>query len=122
MKLSSEITSAAEMLGKCIHQAGFMDAYLKAVEEFQADPEARQLEEQLYASYTDLITSQGAGEQLSREETQQFYELRRQVQSNPVIAKRDSALQIIKPHLAEIADEINTSLGVDFTSLAKPGE
>lgn len=118
MELSKEIKNAAQVLGKSLHEDEFLRAYLEAVAEFQADPKARQLEEQLYATYNALIARQGAGEQLSREETQEFYELRRQVQTHPLISKRDNELRLIKPHLVEIADEINAPLGVDFTTLA----
>jgi cell fate (sporulation/competence/biofilm development) regulator YlbF (YheA/YmcA/DUF963 family) len=118
VELPEEIKNAAQALGKSLHADDFLRAYLEAVEAFRADLEARQLEEQLYATYNALIARQGAGEQLSREETQDFYDLRRQVQADPAISKRDNELRLIKPHLAEIADEINAPLGVDFTTLA----
>ena len=120
MILPEEIKNAAQALGKSLYKDDFMCAFLHTVDEFQADPEARQLEEQLYATYNALIARQGAGEQLSREDTQPVYELRRQVQAHPLISKREDELRLIKPFLAEVADEISASLGVDYTTLARP--
>lgn len=119
MELPEEIKNAAQALGKSLRQDDFMRAYLEAIEEFQADPEARELEQQLYTTYNALIARQQAGEQLTREDTQPFYELRRQVQTHPLISKRDNELRLIKPYLAEIADEISAILGVDYTALAR---
>lgn len=119
MNLPGEIQNAAQALGRSLRQDETLRAYREAVKAFQADPEARELEQQLYSLYNALITRQGAGEQLSREETKPFYELRRQVQEHPVISKRDNELRLIKPYLSEIADEINAALGVDYTTLAR---
>lgn len=120
MDFPEEIKKAAQTLGKSLHQDDYLRGYLEAVEAFQADPEARELEEKLYATYEALLARQGAGEQISREEIQAFYDLRRQAQLHPLISKRDQALQFIKPYLAEVADEISASLGVDYTALARP--
>jgi cell fate (sporulation/competence/biofilm development) regulator YlbF (YheA/YmcA/DUF963 family) len=119
MELPEEIKNAAQALGRSLREDDFMRSYLKAVEEFNADLEARKLEEQLYATYNDLLARQQAGEPLSREETQSFYELRRRVQSHPLISARENELRLIKPYLAEIADEISARLGVDYTALAR---
>lgn len=117
MNLPEEIVKAAQALGKSLREDSVLRAYFDADAEFQADPEARQIEEQLYAMYNALIARQQAGELLSREDTQQFYELRRQVQTHPVISKRDNELRLIKPYLAEIADEISSQLGMDYSKL-----
>lgn len=119
MRLPEEIKNAAQALGKSLHEDDTMRAYFEAVEEFRANREARELEEQLYTTYNALVARQGAGEQLSRDETQAFYELRRRVQMHPLISKRDDELRLIKPYLAEVADEISALLGVDYTTLAR---
>ncbi len=119
MDLTETLKNAALALGKSLRQDDFMRAYLEALEAFQADPEARRLEEQLYATYDALVARQQAGEQISREEIQQFQELRRQVQTHPLISKRENELRLIRPYLADIADEISALLGVDYTILAR---
>jgi hypothetical protein len=39
----------------------------------------------------------------------------------PRIAEREAALTPVKGYFAEIADEINLSLGVEFSTLAQAG-
>jgi cell fate (sporulation/competence/biofilm development) regulator YlbF (YheA/YmcA/DUF963 family) len=119
MELPEEIKNAAQALGSSLRQDNMVRAYLEAVEEFMADPEARQLEEQLYTIYNALVARQASGEQLSREDTQPFYELRRQVQTHPLISKRENELRLIRPYLADLADEISVFLGTDYTALAR---
>lgn len=121
MELPEEIKNAAQMLGKSLRQDAMISAYLEAVAEFMADPEARKLEEQLYALYDALVARQSAGEQLSREDTQPFYDLRRRVQTHPLISRRENELRLIKPYLADLADEISAFLGIDYTMLVGSG-
>jgi len=120
MPMVEEMEHVAAELGKSLRRESLMRAHLEAVEEFHSSPEAVELEERLYASYDDLIARQQAGEQLSREDIQAFYDLRRWVQAHPVISKRDNALGSVKPHLAEVADEISLLLSADYTALARP--
>lgn len=120
MMISEEIKTAARLLGKSLHEDETLLSYFDALRRFQADEEARLLEEQLYTTYHNLLARQQAGELLSREETQAFYELRRKVQTHPLIAQRENELRLIKPYLAQVADEISAILGVDYTVLAQP--
>lgn len=122
MIISEEIKTAARLLGKSLQEDETLQPYFDALRRFQADEEARLLEEQLYATYHNLLARQQAGEQLSRDETQAFYELRRKVQTHPLIAQRENELRLIKPYLAEVADEISAILGVDYTVLARPAQ
>jgi cell fate (sporulation/competence/biofilm development) regulator YlbF (YheA/YmcA/DUF963 family) len=119
MVLSEEIKNEAQALGESLRQDDFMHTYLEAVEELQCSPDARLLEEQLDATYNELNSRQVAGEQLSQEEIQAFYDLRHRVQTHPVISKRDTELRLIKPYLADVADEISSALGVEYVILAK---
>ena len=118
MVLPEEIQNAAQALGKSLREDDFIHAYREAFEAFQADPEAWELEQQLYIIYNALIARQQAGEQLTREDTQEFYDLRHRAHADPVISKRDAELRSIKPYLADVADEIGALLGVDYATLA----
>lgn len=120
MNIAEEIETAARLLGKSLREDDTLRPYFDALRQFQADEEAKQLEEQLYTTYHNLLARQQSGEMLSREETQAFYELRRKVQTHPLIAQRENELRLIKPYLAKVADEISAILGVDYTLLAKP--
>lgn len=119
MELTEEIRIAARQLGQSLRQEDYIRAYLDALNECQADPEASALEKKMYEVYEALIARQQAGEQLSQEEIRSFNELRRQVQANPLISRRNNMLNLAKPYLSQIADEISFPLGVDYTALAK---
>lgn len=119
MDVPEEIRDAASALGKSLRQSDYLRPYLDAIEIFQADPEARALEMQLYDTYSSLLTRQQAGEKLSSEETQAFYDLRRRAQIHPVISRRENALRLLKPYLVQIAEEISALLGMDYTTLAR---
>lgn len=121
MILPEEIQNAAQALGKSLRKDDFLRPYLNAVEKIRTDPEVSQLEEQLYAAYNALIARQKAGELLSHEDRQPFNDLRRRVQTHPLISKREEELRSIKSYLAYVADEISASLGADYTTLARPG-
>jgi cell fate (sporulation/competence/biofilm development) regulator YlbF (YheA/YmcA/DUF963 family) len=117
MPITPEIEDVAKQLGQALCQDDFIRLYLDALQESQKDPVAAELEKNMYRVYEALIRRQQAGEELSLEETQDFYELRHQVQGHPLIAKRNDNLRMIRPYLNQIAEEINFELGVDFTSL-----
>lgn len=119
MTINEEIQNVAHALGKSLHDNDFIQSYLEALKEFESDPQAKELEQQLYNLYDSLISRQQAGEQLGQEEIQAFQELRRRVQTHPVISKRDTELRLVKPYLAEVADEISAELGIDYTTLAR---
>lgn len=121
MELSEEIKNAARELGKSLHEDEALHAYRNAVEELLADPEARELEEELYRIKSEFTARQLTGEQIGREETQNFQRLRRKVLGHPLIFKREDELRLIKPLLADLANEISGSLGIDYTILARPG-
>ena len=46
--------------------------------------------------------------------------LREEIKWSPtIVAEREAALRVVKGYFAEIADEINLSLGVEFSTLAQ---
>jgi len=78
----------------------------------------RDLEKRMHAMPEELIASQQRGENLQRSEINDFNALRRQVYQLPRIAEREDVLTQVKRYFAEIADEINLPLGVEFSTLA----
>lgn len=119
MELSAEITLTAQQLGQILGQAPAIQAYRLAVQAFAADPEALALEQRLYKSYESLLARQQAGEALSQAEILAFNRLRAEVQSHPLILRRETALREAKAYLAQVADEISLVLQVDYTALVK---
>lgn len=119
MELTNEIQTAARQLGAALRQDEHVQAYLDALKECQADPEASALEKKMYAVYEALIARQQAGERLTQDDIRPFNELRAQVQSHPLISRRNDMLRLARPYLNQIAEEISFVLGVDYTALAK---
>lgn len=119
MELTNEIKDAARQLGQALREEEDVHAYLTALQESQANPEASALEKQMYDVYERLIAGQQAGEELSQEDTRAFYELRQQVQTHPLISRRHEMLRFIRPYLSQVAEEISFGLGVDFAALTR---
>lgn len=119
MKLSDELRDAAESLGRTLRATDVVQTYLEAQERLEADPEARSLEARLQGLYQHLLARQQAGEELSQDEVDEFYALRGQVQSHPLIAGRNFALSQLKRYFADVALDLGSQLGADFTTLAR---
>jgi len=120
MELTKEIQTAARRLGQCLRQDDYIRKYLDALEETRTNPEANALETKMYAEYERLIAREQEGEILTYEDTREFFELRQQVQDNPLISRRNRTHRQIRPYVHQIAEEISFVLGVDYTPLAKP--
>ena len=103
MKLSDELEQTAQALGQSLRATEDAQAYLQAQARVQADPEASPLDERLSGLYQELLARQRAGEQLAQAEVDEFYALRSQAQSQPLIAERDFALSQLKSYLAQAA-------------------
>jgi cell fate (sporulation/competence/biofilm development) regulator YlbF (YheA/YmcA/DUF963 family) len=117
--LTEELQVTARTLGEALQASEPVQKYLKALAEFQADPEAADLEKRTLAMYEELIARQQRGEMLQRSEIDDFNTLKRQVYQHPRITEREAALTPVKRYFAEIADEINLPLGVEFSTLAQ---
>jgi cell fate (sporulation/competence/biofilm development) regulator YlbF (YheA/YmcA/DUF963 family) len=117
--LTEELQVTARSLGEALQASEPVQKYLKVLAEFQADPEAADLEKRMLVMYEELIARQQRGEMLQRSEIDDFNTLKRQVYQHPRITEREAALTPVKVYFAEIADEINLSLGVEFSTLAQ---
>ncbi len=114
--LSPEIIAAAQAVGESLRQHPLVQAYHLALSRFEADPEAVDLEQRLYALFTDLVRRQEGGEVLSRAEIQFYNNFKQQVFQHPSIQAREEALNALKPYLATIADELTLRLGIDYSA------
>lgn len=119
VELPEEIRQAAVALGDALAAADEVRAYLQAQTRLEADPEACALEAPFHDLYQDLLARQQAGEELPPEKVQAFYALRLEVQRHPLIAGRDLALGRLKGFLADVALDLSTQLGADYTRLAE---
>ena len=117
MELSEEIIASARSLGQVLRQDRDVQAYLKTLADIEADPEAHALEKHLFDLYCLLTTRQLAGEQISRAEIDEFYQMGSQMQAHPRISRRNAMLRALNPFLADTADEISAQLGLDYVNL-----
>lgn len=119
LQLPTALHEAARALGQAIGADADVSAYLAARARADADATATELEQRLASLYEDLLARQQAGEMLSQEQRTAFYNLRRQVQTQPNLVARDEALAQLKPVFADLAGEISAALEVDYTALAR---
>jgi cell fate (sporulation/competence/biofilm development) regulator YlbF (YheA/YmcA/DUF963 family) len=119
MMLSNELHQAAQTLGESLRQIDSVQAYLTARALVDADPEAHDLEQRLLTQYDNLIARQQAGEELAQAEVDEFYALRGQTYSHPLVAERENALQPVKAVFAGVGAELSAELGFDYTALAR---
>ncbi len=120
MELGEEIKAAARQLGQALRQDDYIRTYIDALKAAQIDPDASALEKKMYDEYKALIARQQVGEGFNQEETRAFFELHQEAQNHPLISKRHDKLRLVKPYLAQIAEEISCVLDVDYAALAKP--
>ncbi len=117
MTLAHEIEEAARVLGESLRANPTTQAFLEASRRVADDAEVSALEKELYATYEALSARQQAGETIPREEVEAFYALRTRVFNHPLVKEREDARQPLKSLFAEVAIEISTPLGVDYTNL-----
>lgn len=117
--LTDEIKKTASQLGKAMRTHPAVVAYIKARDICTADPIASELEQRMLAIYKDLISRQNHGKGLRTSEIDAFNNLKSQVYRNPLIAERENALLLVKSYFADITDEINFPLGLEFPTLAQ---
>ncbi len=119
--LTEELHTADSTLGETLRARDVVQKYLKALDDCKADPETADLEKRMHILYEELLTRQQRGEKLQRSEFDDFNTLKKQVYQLPRIAERETALTPVKALFAEIANEINLPLGVEFPTLAQAG-
>ncbi|MGC8782530.1 MAG: YlbF family regulator [Anaerolineae bacterium] len=119
LQLPAALYEAARTLGQALAADDYVSAYREARARAEADATATGLEQRLATLYEELLARQQAGETLSQEQRTAFYDLRRQVQTQPSLIARDEALAQLKPVLADLAAEISMILEVDYTALAR---
>lgn len=117
-ELPQDIQDAIRALTEAILADPQAKAYQAALAALENDPQAVALEKRFMDLYTDLITRQQKGEQLTEQEVKPFYALRAEYFAHPLVAARNDALGRFKPLLAEAGENISAQLGLDFTELA----
>ncbi len=119
--LTEEIRNTARTLGETLRAGPSVQTYLQAQADCAADPEAAEIEKRLLAMYQELMSRQQHGETLQRSEIDVYNTLNSQVHQHRLVRERDAALALIKQTFADIADDLNLSLGTEFAALAQAG-
>ena len=120
MILSDELRQAAEALGESLRASESVSVYLEAQRRLEADADASGLDDRLTQMYQDLIARQRAGESLPQAEIEDFNTLRDKAFGHPLVAGRNTAFTLVKSNLADIADVLSETLGIDYAALAQP--
>jgi len=118
MILNDEIQQAAQKLGQTLHETTDVKMYLQAAQAARDDPETTALEEKLLVLYQRLANQERSGQALDQTELNEYYQLREQVRSNPLIALRDEQLQMVKLKFSDAGQMMTSVMGVDFSALA----
>jgi len=119
MNLPKDVRQAAEELGRSLSTSDTVQTYLAAQAQLEADADASALDNRFQALYQDLLARQRAGEDLPEKELNEFYRLREQVQTHPLIVERDLAQGELKAYFADVALELSVQLQMDYPALAQ---
>lgn len=116
--MDGTLNESARKLGETLRRTSQVISYLEAKKAVEADPTLVAREKHILVVYQELASRQRAGEELSKEEVQNFYDLRNEVQQHPLIQTRDRALGSLKSLFLQAGSEISNQLGVNFSYLA----
>lgn len=118
MIVPNDIQQAAQKLGQDLRNTPEVTAYLQAVQAVQENAEAVALEDKFLALYQRLIAQERSGQVLDQHVLAEYYQLREQVRSHPLLAARDEQLQLVKLIFSDAGQILTSVLGVDFSALA----
>ena len=116
--MDNTLHESARKLGETLRQTSQVISYLEAKNSVEADPTLVAREKHILIAYQELTARQRAGEELSKEEVRNFYDLRNEVQQHPLIQTRDRALGPLKSLFSQAGSELSNQLGVNFTDIA----
>ncbi len=121
LKQLPDLMAATQVLAENLLASEPFVHYQRASAQYNADPQARGLMENLSQAQADLRRSQ-TQQKVTPTEVEQLRALRREVQSNPVIIDYVVTQQAAVTYLREINQVISELIGTDFAALAKrPG-
>jgi len=118
--LPENISIAVEHLAAVILRAEPIAAYQQAKADLDNDPEARGLLECLTRAQSDMRQCQALNA-VTPTDLDQLRVIQRQVQSNRIIMNYAKTQQAAVAYLPVVNQEISQLLGIDFASLAGPG-
>ena len=118
MPITEEIRQAAENLGKQLGAHPSVQDFVSLEQEIQQDARIVELENRLTLLNQKLSEREQAGGVLDRADVEEYYELKSQVQDQPLINARDNHLEIVNALFVQVAQRMTPILGIDYTVFA----
>jgi cell fate (sporulation/competence/biofilm development) regulator YlbF (YheA/YmcA/DUF963 family) len=118
MPITEEIRQAAENLGKKLGANPNVQDFVSIEKKVQQDARVVELENRLALLNQKLSEREQSGGRLDRSVVEEYYELKSQVQDDPLINARDNRLEIVKALFAQVAQRMTPILGIEYTDFA----
>ncbi|HZU86436.1 MAG TPA: YlbF family regulator, partial [Anaerolineaceae bacterium] len=93
--------------------------YLRLVNQTQQDRKTAELEIRYEQLYQELSMREQNGEPLTQTQIDAYYDLKRQVEENPLIAAREAQLETVKAIFVETAEQMKAVLGIDYPAFIR---
>lgn len=117
--MTDEIIATARELGAALNATSEVQAFLRADEAFRNNRELQQLENQIEEAYAELVKRQRSGAMILKQEVNDFYRLREQFTTHPLVIEREACLASVKTIFEQAGTVLNSILSVDYTELAE---
>ena len=117
MEPTNEIKQAAQALGQALKNDPVVQAFVQADAAVKNSEEVTRLEAGVYTLYNDLTSRQQAGEILSPQEINRFYNLRDQLARHPLVVERDASMKAAKAIFEQTGSILSSILTMDYTAL-----
>ena len=115
MPITEEIRQAAENLGKQLGANPRVQDFVSVEKEIQQDARLVDIETRLALINQKLAERDQTGGRLDRAVVEEYYELKGQVQDQPLITARDNRLEIVKALFNQVAQRMTLILGIEYT-------
>ncbi len=117
--MDETLKKAAEQFGAALANSQPVRDYRASRSALDADHGAARQQSHLESIYDDLVRRQSQGEMISQGEIESYYQLEQEVRSNPLLTRRDQALERVKDFFSETHNILCDHLGVTFVDLVK---
>jgi len=118
MPITEEIRQAAENLGKQLGANPNVRDFASIEKEIQQDARIVDIETRLALINQKLAEREQTGGRLDRSVVEEYYELKGQVQDQPLINARENQLEIVKALFNQVAQRMTLILGIEYTDFA----
>lgn len=104
-------------MGEALANNPAVQEFVQADAAVKSSEEVTKLEADVVALYNDLTSRQQAGEILSPQEINRFYNLRDQLSRHPLVAKRETSMKAAKALFEQAGSAMSSILTLDYTAL-----